>query len=448
MILLNGSEIIENVRIDKKGEVRIPDFPPLYVCEAKLCDYSNQPKYFKQQFCQLCKNRRTLKQDRQYISTVLPFIDIPNLNEGQWNYCEIGYFDIKNSAKNYSQIKLGNITILDVLIRKTLYSAPSYLSMGRYGQENDKIFYSYKININIHQNQSVLKHCFLADDLIERDGWNKWNRTQVTTMKHFFTIIIPLLNEYITLNKPIELINFDYLDDILPKAPDYVFCHPLFSIEIAMKLIYYIEVEDTHIEKIIRFGKNMKGCMNFYMADLVNSILGTNLKYDNETNTSYSILTNIPKKYSETNETTKRYLSCLLYLGIAGFYDEDRANNEYLIRVPDDGLKTTQSRNNSRVTNLNKDFEKIYNFIYGMEATHFQDGLYRAGRDDREWKELFYNFPINSDFMPNEKLILKINDLLEIKLKYNEKNNLEKSYSFYEVYDNDYIAGMTEGKLI
>ena len=82
-----------------------------------------------------------------------------------------------------------------------------------------------------------------------------------------------------------------------------------------------------------------------------------------------------------------------------------------------------------------------------MEATHFQDGQYRVGRDDREWKEKYYDFPLNSDYLPNDRLISKINDLLEIELQSKENQGIKRSYSFYEIYDKDYIAGITEGRV-
>ena len=451
MILLNGSEIIENVRIDKNDGVNIPNPSPLYQCVDKSCKYYNVSLSVKSIFCNICPSKMKVEQSRKYISTVIPFIDIPNLKENEWNNCEIGYFDIETSKKDFSHIILGDVTIIALRIQKIIYRIPAdmkqFFALNRYGQDYDKIYYNYEIDTEIHQNEITKTHSFIASDLLEKDYGGKWDKKKVNTMKCLFTDIIPLINEYLTLNKPIGLINFEYLDNILPKDPYYSSCHSLFSIHTAMNLVYYMEIEDTEVDKIVRFGRDMNGTMNYYMADMVNTILGVNLKYDSESKTSYSILTNIPNKYSKSNETIKRYLSCLLYLNINCFFDENRANSEYLIRVPDEGLKTFNSTNAFKKIRISNDFEKIYNFIYGMEATHFQDGQYRVGRDDREWKEKYYDFPINSDYLPNDRLISKINDLLEIELKCNDKQGIKKSYSFFEVYDEDYIAGMTEGRV-
>ena len=220
MILLNGSEIIENVRIDKNGEIRIPDLPPLYVCTDKSCKYSNRSKSFKSLFCQyVCNDKITIDQKREFVSTILPFIDVSHLKEGEWNYCEIGYIDIENLAKKYTQFELNNVTILDICIKKdTIMRNP--FSNSRYWNPN-KILYSYEIDIEISQSFVSQTHRFIANDLLKEDFTGKWDKKQARTMKCLFADIIPLINEYLNLNKPIELINFEYLDNILPKDPDY-----------------------------------------------------------------------------------------------------------------------------------------------------------------------------------------------------------------------------------
>ena len=79
MILLNGSEIIENVRIDKNDGVNIPNPSPLYQCVDKSCKYYNVSLSVKSIFCNICPSKMKVEQSRKYISTVIPFIDIPNL---------------------------------------------------------------------------------------------------------------------------------------------------------------------------------------------------------------------------------------------------------------------------------------------------------------------------------------------------------------------------------
>ena len=71
MILLNGSEIIENVRIDKNDGVNIPNPSPLYQCVDKSCKYYNVSLSVKSIFCNICPSKMKVEQSRKYISTVI-----------------------------------------------------------------------------------------------------------------------------------------------------------------------------------------------------------------------------------------------------------------------------------------------------------------------------------------------------------------------------------------
>ena len=72
--------------------------------------------------------------------------------------------------------------------------------------------------------------------------------------------------------------------------------------------------------------------INFYIANLINSILNINLKYDIQTKTIYSELPYISQQ--RTYGSLKEYISCLLYLGIIKNYNDNLAKQEYLIAVP------------------------------------------------------------------------------------------------------------------
>jgi len=75
-----------------------------------------------------------------------------------------------------------------------------------------------------------------------------------------------------------------------------------------------VEIKNINGNKIIRFGARMGEYINFYIANLINSILNINLKYDIQTKTIYSELPYISQQ--RTYGSLKEYISCLLYLGI------------------------------------------------------------------------------------------------------------------------------------
>ena len=157
-----------------------------------------------------------------------------------------------------------------------------------------------------------------------------------------------------------------------------------------------MEIKNINGNKIIRFGARMGEYINFYIANLINSILNINLKYDIQTKTIYSEL----PLTSKINFVEKLIPS--------------------------------------------KELIQIFSFFSNMDATHFQDGITRVGRDDKEWKELSFTFPLLSDFRPNMALIQKINELLQIKLTFYQSKNDSNSigYSYFEIYDDDYIGGL------
>ena len=141
-----------------------------------------------------------------------------------------------------------------------------------------------------------------------------------------------------------------------------------------------MEIKNINGNKIIRFGARMGEYINFYIANLINSILNINLKYDIQTKTIYSELPYISQQ--RTYGSLKEYISCLLYLGIIKNYNDNLAKQEYLIAVPIEGLSLTSKINFVEKLIPSKELIQIFSFFSNMDATHFQDGITRVGRDD------------------------------------------------------------------
>lgn len=181
--------------------------------------------------------------------------------------------------------------------------------------------------------------------------------------------------------------------------------------------------------------------MNYYIADLFNNILGIDLKYDLESRTSYAFLTNYSSEYNLTEDAIKENLSLLLYIGLIKNYDDGKAKQDYLVSVPIEGINlSTLSIDKVEVNN---ELQSIYKFINGMKAEHIMDGQTRVGRDDVEWFEKTYEFPLPENYMPNLRLIKKINELLNINLVYKvDKYSSQPTYYYHEIYDKDYISGL------
>jgi hypothetical protein len=399
------------------------------------------------------------------INECYPFINIPYpIGENSWIECEIGCLCvtglIKDSKvfewgfksevgrlsfnkipKKYFKIEIGNISICTIRIQKESE------------QNQDILYYHYEILIEIHgQKTNTINHLFKADDFMRKDitiGY--YDRYYVKAMRYLFQNVIPLINKYVESQQPVELLNFNYLEKMLPQKGNYkTIIHP-FTLSDAMNIIYDMKVEITNDYKIVRFGLKNEEYMNYYMADLINSILDIKLKYDNTTKTSYSTLPIIPNVFCKNIDSITRYLSCLLYLGIIKNFDDERAKQEYLIAVPTGEFLSFSTKPVEKEIPSNK-YIDIFSFIFNMDATHFEDGQTRVGRDDMEWEEKTFIFPPPLNFVPNTQLIQAINELLEIELIYEEKKETPSyashpaRYYYFEKFNYGSVSGLSRSR--
>ena len=183
--------------------------------------------------------------------------------------------------------------------------------------------------------------------------------------------------------------------------------------------------------------------MNNYIVSLIDSILGCNLKYNYQLHTYTTIIPNIAEKIFISKE---KYIKCLLFLGIYANYNKDMAKKNFLI------LPYNKIDFNDFVHICpDRKIQEIFDFILDMETTHTQEGQYRVGRDDREWKEVTFILPDKNLTDTNkDKLITDINKILKIKLEYvttdkiylPNKENYKEIFYYREIYDAEYVSGM------
>ena len=178
------------------------------------------------------------------------------------------------------------------------------------------------------------------------------------------------------------------------------------------------------------------------------TLLKIQVKLDDKTKTFKSYLPHC-LSYPKDIISLPNYVQCLLYIGIYKYFDAKQAWNNYLVLPSSDETDIVEI-DYSYMNSLNDTILTVYDFIADMEASHIEDGLYRVGRDDKEWKEKTYIFPFKKELKDSETIVGKINTILGIELEF--KNKLEHSwdssknhsacYYYYERYDDDYISGM------
>ena len=214
----------------------------------------------------------------------------------------------------------------------------------RYGRDDLELFYSYEILVETYNqdNEQHVNHIFTSNDLIRKES-RGYDKSKATTMANLFQRTIPLLNEYVRCQNPINLINFNYIEKTLPQRGGYISSVHRFNKSDALNIVYSMEIKDVNGNKIIRFGVGMEEYINYYIANLINSILNINLKYDIQTKTIYSELPYIFQQ--STDGSLKEYISCLLYLGIIKNYSDNLAEQEYLIAVPIEGFSLASKIN-------------------------------------------------------------------------------------------------------
>lgn len=364
---------------------------------------------------------------------------------------ELLYWGIKEKTENYFKANIVECNLNAIKISDNICISKfevtrctkrlTAINRTRYIESGIEIRYHYEIQIQIGNNS--ITHVFKMDDIIIKDYDRGVNRDKVNSMECLFKFLIPSINSYIDSNRPLSLINVNRLEKFLPIAPNYVSDSNSYSINEAMNLIYYMQIESYKDKKLIRFGKNLEGSMNYYIADLFNNILNIDLKYDVETRTSYAYLTNHLSEYKLNEDSIKENLSLLLYIGLIKFYDAKKANQDYLVGVPIEGINLSSLLNKIDKVDVTDELQNIFRFIYGMRAEHIMDGQTRVGRDDIEWFEKTYEFPLSENYKPSLNLIKKINELLNINLvSIIDKYSSKPAYYYHEIYDKDYISGL------
>ena len=446
MILINGKEVIDDVRFVENGTFETTDFPKDFLDSNKT---------------------ETINKER-FIADQIPYVDYPSSvhikNEkhqtsrysceeiGQVDdvVCETGYIDINSGKKVFATIKIGNIEIRRLIIKTRAFKG--YYSYGLSYSEYVELTFRYEFEIRINTlSGEYLDHTFFADTrqrlehFFQKRQYNQW------PIKTLFQNIVVLINNYIECKHPLEQISFVYLNQLLPqKEGNHYNVHP-FRFADALDVAYSLQLtlDDNHI--LVEFGDGLEPFMNRYIVGLLNSILNIDLRFDKEARTYKS---NIFERIEYPKEiiSLRNYLQCLIYIGIYENFNAETSKAEYLI-LPSESERESVALPKDYLTSHPKDdFLELFDFIADMEATHIEDGRTRVGRDDCEWKEKTFVIPFKKNFWASDIYINKINELLDIKLEFQEEYISEHSwdesknhaarYYYFEIYDDDYVAGL------
>lgn len=444
MILINGKEVIDDVRINEDGTFETTDVSGRFWVSDKT---------------EVIEKERFVDNRLPYVEHP-PFVHVKNERYETMRYCceeighvdniicETGYINIDNGQKELAPILIGNVEIKELLIKTKVLK--NFYSRGLDYNEYIELHFHHEFVIKVcMRNEDSLEHTFYADSIQRIDHYfqkRTYNSWPIITL---FRIIVPLLNAYINSGYSLEQVNFTYLNQLLPQKENNINVHP-FKFSDALDIVYGLQVIQDINSILITVGKDLKPYMNIYIVSLINSILNISLQYDKETETYKATLDSLD--YPDEIISLQNYLQCLLYLGIYENFDAEKARGQYLV------LPSTQNDNKIELhkdylnNHPSSDFLGLFDFISDMEATHIEDGITRVGRDDREWKEKTIIIPYKKNFWASDIYIGKINELLGVKLEFQEEQKSERlwdsdkdhpaRYYFFEEYDDDYVAGL------
>ena len=446
MILINGREVISDVIVREDGTFETTDVPGRFWISNKM---------------------EPINKDR-FSESRIPYIELPTtvyikeIKNSSYLYyrgelgnvddieCETGYINKSNGIKEKSSIVIGNIAIAKLLIQTK--ATTKVYSWGASREEYLELNFHYEFTISVlNEHNENEEHTFRADSHKEIRTFQT-REYDMWPIKALFRDIVPAINNYISAKHHIQNINYYYLEQLLPQKQEVnMSVHP-FALSDALDVIYNIQiVEDNNGENKIIWGKELLPYMNKYIVSLINSLLKLNIEFDHSSGTYKAY---IPRNlsYPKNVISLQNFLQCLLFIGIYEHFDAKQAQLYYLVLPSSDDSDTIETIVLS-YENLPKDaFLILYDFIANMEVSHIEDGLYRAGRDDREWKEKIYILPFKEELENSDAIVDKINNILGIKLQFQDEfeskyswdseRNHPARYFYFERYDDNYIAGM------
>lgn len=442
MILINGKEVIDDVRLLENGTFETTDFPKEFWDDGKT----------------------EIIQKERFIARQIPFVDFPSYvqvkNEkhqtsrysfeeiGQVDdvICATGYINIDSGEKELSAIRIGNVEVRRLAIKTKAHKG--YYSYGLSYSEYVELSFHYEFDIRIYTlNGECTDHTFHADTRQRLEHYFQKRQYNPLPIKALFRTIIALINNYVESKHPLERISFIYLSQLLQ---NHYNVHP-FKFSDALDVAYSMQLSKDNEHFIIEFGDGLEPFMNRYIVGLLNSVLNINLRLDKGTRTYKSYISE-HTEYPKEIISLQNYLQCLLYVGIYENFNAETSKEEYLI-LPSESERESVDLPKDYLINHPKDsFLELFDFIADMEATHFEDGITRVGRDDREWKEKTFIIPFKKNFWARNTYINKINELLDIKLEFQEEYVSEHSwdesknhparYYYFEEYDDGYVAGL------
>ena len=364
-----------------------------------------------------------------------PYIYIPSFKSSTIAKCEIGYWDNIHLTKRITPIVCGSVSILSINVKREIVQHyESGLSIPR---EEYELFYHYEITLQLNDGNKTCNYTFNSEDYLEI-YYGRRTSQKIFSMKCLFNKIIPLLNEYVSKNNPIDLLNYFYVQSFFPKKDDnYVQNEQIHHFESLRKIIYSAKMRLTKGVYYLELGEGIMEFVNRYVAGIFSNILGVQFVRDNNNRCIYCDISSLSSEIDDSN-LLMYYCLAKLFFNAERFYSYELANKEILLSVPLELSDSPHFNTELDLYNPTMEVTKMFDFIFNIKAKHKHCAEYRVGRDDHEWDLFYIGFPLRDKYVPSEKLISLIEKTLNIKLDLNN-SKFESEYSYSRIENSESV---------
>jgi hypothetical protein len=388
--------------------------------------------------------KEQLLDDKDYSSSLWPFIQIPSIKPYSRVKCRIGYWDQEQLTITDSAIVLGNVSIISITFYFEKEQVREWSGGYQYDKDQYKLFYHYEISLELVSNDYTCCYTFNSDDYLEIN-YGRRESPKLRTMNKLFKSVIPMLDDFVSKGFSIDMLNKCYVQSCFPLKGDNFISHNYFhDYNWFKQIIYSAHIKHADGTYFLEFGKGLMPFVNHHVAEVISDILGVRFLRESNDRYIYGIVTKLLKDINNDDSLLLPYCMATLFFNAEKYYSTETANKELLLAVSSDINEPITTKKLLDMFKPTVDVVKMFDFISNLKAEHKIRGQYRAGRDDHECEYKKISFSLKGNYTPSNNLINLINSTLEIKLEFKDADNFKydpqpSQYYFTEIIESGYV---------
>lgn len=416
----------------------------------------------------------------------VPYVSFPDsLKDGIWTNCNVGYIDLNTMEIFSSEITLEYIIINSIKVRRQSGTGGLPTRNGHYVDINYSEYF-YKIELTLfdkdykNRETDIYPYTIESYDIIWKGFDNKegWLKKYSSTINYLFVEFPEKIRKYLEgeehehyfFKRPLSLINVDYLQHGWPMkgkiliptlscvtaSHEYLFdrnnrLNLPFTLEKALLTLLTINVEKKDNDIVVKFCGSELSYLNIYFARIFEFAFNQKLLYNRLERVAYCHLKEEIPYNLNFEDDIAAYIACVMHLYLYRYFDLEASRQLYMVCIPEDYKEyyeiSTYLTNMQKIV-IDESFYDIYRLVFCCNIEHKQIGQNRVGRDDHESRYKSYEFRPRKGHKMSQRVISKINLLLETKLEYQEEKSgwdaHPERYYYSNCYSSEYFYGSAE----